>query len=266
MNTSQYQTQLDAIIIATKEAGEIARNFQEKGFKQLDDKTKGDPFLTEADLAIDKHLKQELMGKFPSYGWLSEESTPDDDCLEKEFCWIVDPIDGTREFVTGNGEFVVSVGLVRNGLPIAGAIYAPMKEHFIYGAKGTGVFLNGKKVVRPADKPLSESEIIISRSESAAGIWGKHQETLKTRVVGSVAYKIGLVAAGLADITASLKPKNLWDVCAGHMLVEELGYVFKDISGEDIVYKDINKQLTGLVACSSICSLEQLCQQLRQSQ
>ena len=232
----------------TREAGEIAREFQAKGFKQLDMKTKGDPFLTEADIAIDTHLKTSLMAAFPEYGWYSEETKPTEESLTKEFCFVVDPIDGTREFVERNGEFSISVGLIHHGQPVAGIVYAPMRDHFISGAKGTGVMLNGEATKAWQPKDVTESDIIISRSETRAGLWAPFADELKTRVVGSAAYKIALAAAGIADANASLKPKNLWDVCAGHFLIEEAGGQFVQLTGEPIEYADINYRLKNYIA------------------
>lgn len=248
MKNSIYTHQLAAMTKATHEAGEIAKEFQAKGFKQLDMKTKGDPFLTEADIALDTHLKTELMKAFPDYGWYSEETPPTDDCLTKEFCWVVDPIDGTREFVERTKEFSISVGLIHQGKPVAGIVYAPMLNHFISGAKGTGVLLNGEQVAPWAEKPVEASDIIISRSETRAGLWEPFDGKLKTRVVGSAAYKIALAAAGLADATASLKPKNLWDICAGQFLVEEAGGHFVQLTGEEIDYTDVSFRLKNFAA------------------
>lgn len=263
MKQTPYQKQLDAMTLATEQAGEIAKEFQAKGFKQLDMKTKGDPFLTEADIAVDTHLKTTLMAAFPEYGWYSEETPPTDGCLKKEFCWVVDPIDGTREFIDRNGEFSISVGLVHRGKPIAGVVYAPMRDHFISGAKGTGVRVNGLAIKPWAAKPVDESDILISRSETNAGLWQPYADVLKTRVVGSAAYKIALAAAGFADATASLKPKNLWDVCAGHFLIEEAGGHFMQLDGSSIEYHQTDFRLSNFVAAPTKGYATQLAAQLR---
>ncbi|MBA44295.1 MAG: hypothetical protein CMF62_09895 [Magnetococcales bacterium] len=248
MKNSPYLQQLDIMTQVTRKAGEIAREFQAKGFKQLDMKEKGDPFLTEADIAIDTHLKTSLMKAFPDYGWYSEETKPTEECLTKEFCFVVDPIDGTRDFVERNGEFSISVGLIHNGKPVVGIVYAPMKDRFISGAKGTGVMLNGEVQPAIAEKNVAGSEVVVSRSETRAGLWAPFEDKLNIGVVGSAAHKIALVAIGMADANPSLKPKNLWDICAGQFLVEEAGGHFVQLNGEEIEYTDINYRLKNYVA------------------
>ena len=248
MKNSLYTQQLDVMTQVTRTAGDIARNFQEKGFKQLDMKAKGDPFLTEADIAIDTHLKTSLMKAFPNYGWYSEETKPTEECLSKEFCFVVDPIDGTRDFVERNGEFSISVGLIHQGKPVAGIVYAPMKNRFVSGAKGTGVMLNGEVQPKLTEKPLEGSAVVVSRSETRAGLWTPFEDKLSIQVSGSAAHKIALVAIGMADANPSLKPKNLWDICAGQFLVEEAGGHFVQLNGQEIEYSDINYRLENYVA------------------
>ena len=231
-----YRPQLETIRSAITAAGEIARRFQTEGFEQLADKTKGDPFLTEADLAIDSYLQQTLLAAYPDYGWFSEETPPQDNPLAKEFCWVVDPIDGTREFVAMNGEFVISIGLVHHGKAVLGGIYAPMKNQLILGGVGCPVTLNGDHIPPAQPKPLAEIVCGISRSETAAGLWAPYQGVIPLQEIGSVAYKLGLVAIGEIDMTISLRPKNLWDVCAGHALIEASGGVFEDLDGSTVSY------------------------------
>ena len=235
---------------ATKAAGAIAKSFQEKGFKQLEMKDKGDPFLTEADIAIDTHLRETLTKAFPEYGWYSEETPPTENPLEKEFCFVVDPIDGTRDFVERNGEFSISVGLIHKGKPVVGFVYAPMKDRMISGAQGTGVLLNGEVVKPSASAELKNADVIVSRSETRKGLWTPYENSFKTRVVGSAAHKIAAVAAGLADANPSLRPKNLWDVCAGHFLILEAGGQFTQLDGSDIEYADVNFRLNNYLATS----------------
>jgi len=242
------QDDLALMVTAAKAAGEIALKFQTEGFERLEDKSSGDPFLTEADLAIDKTLREGLRAARPDYGWLSEETESDSSYLSAKRSFVVDPIDGTREFVERTGEFAISIGLIEDGKPVAGVIYNPMKPHLISGCVGEGVFVNGEKTTPSQPVSLDVADIIVSRSETRRGQWQPYEGVMTTRDVGSVAYKLGLVAASLADATASVQGKSYWDVCAGHALCLAAGKTFTDLSGKDVVYNTADVRINGLVA------------------
>src|SRR5262249_10541405 len=138
--------------------------------------------------------------------------------------WVVDPLDGTREFVTGIPEWSVSIGLVVDGEPVAGGICNPATGERIVGARGHGVTLNGKRAGVSAGPGLAGATVVASRSEVKRKEWEGYREDLFTiRPCGSVAYKLALVAAGLVDATWTLVPKHEWDVAAGVALVLAAG-------------------------------------------
>ncbi len=181
----------------------------------------GDP-VTAADHAANVVLKHILPRA--GEGWLSEESADDASRLSCSRVWVVDPIDGTREFIEGIPEWCVSIGLVEDGVPVAGGIYNPATEELVLGALETGVTFNGAtaRVTDPAgDAPIT---VLASRSETKRGEWeGVGGGRYRVRACGSVAYKLGLVAAGKADATWTLVPKSEWDVAAGAALVQAAG-------------------------------------------
>ena len=269
MPQTPYRKQLDVLSKATLEAGKMAATFQEKGFKRLENKEKGDPFLTEADLALDKFLKETLLEAFPDYGWLSEETETDKTSLDKEFCWIVDPIDGTRGFINGKSSFSVSVGLVHNGKPVAGGVCAPMDDILITGAIGEGVFVNGAHVLNNNEKAEKRGhqpyKIYVSSTEVNMGIWEAHKNKFELKPLGSVAYKLALLAAGYGDGVISLKPKNLHDVCAGHGLLNAMGGYLKNIDNKDIPYTTPDYLLSGVVAGTTAPLVDAFFQHLHQS-
>lgn len=181
----------------------------------------GDP-VTEADLAIDDALHRILPA--PGDGWLSEETADDGERLTHARLWVVDPLDGTKEFVSGIPEWCISVGLVEDGSPVAGGICAPSRGLTVLGSKETGVTLNGRPCRVRHHEDLAGIEILASRSEVKRGEWRKFEESpFSVRAMGSVALKLGLVAAGLADATWTLVPKHEWDVAAGSALVLAAG-------------------------------------------
>jgi myo-inositol-1(or 4)-monophosphatase len=182
----------------------------------------GDDPVTEADTQVDALLRRLLPQE--GEGWLSEETTDDLSRLERRRVWVVDPLDGTREFVEGIPEWSVSVGLVVDGEPVAGGICNPATGETIVGAKGLGVTLNGRPAGVSLRDRLEGSTVVASRSEVKRKEWeGYRDGAFVLKPTGSVAYKLGLVAAGLADATWTLTPKHEWDVAAGVALVRAAG-------------------------------------------
>jgi myo-inositol-1(or 4)-monophosphatase len=184
-------------------------------------KSGGDP-VTAADHAVDGELRRLLPRG--GEGWFSEETTDDFARLDKRRVWIVDPLDGTKEFVTAIPEWCVSVGLVEEGVPVAGGILNPASGERIVGARGAGVFYNGAPATPSERTALAGGVVLASRSEVKRGEWAVFEGApFEVRAMGSVAYKLGLVAAGKADATWTIVPKNEWDVAAGTALVLAAG-------------------------------------------
>ena len=209
--------------------------------------------VTEADRAVDAVLRQNLLRE--GEGWLSEESVDDVSRLSKKHVWVVDPLDGTREFVAGIPEFCVSIGFVEDGRPVAGGICNPATQETIIGAIDCGVLYNGKPA-RPSQRTtLQGSVILASRSEVKRGEWQQFQNgEYQIRPMGSVAYKLSRVAAGLADITFTLTPKNEWDVAAGAALVQSAGGFVATLDNTPLRCNNRNPLLTGLMASGPFLS------------
>lgn len=188
--------------------------------------------VTTADHAADSLLKEMLTESCPDYGWLSEETVDSPDRLSKERVWVVDPLDGTKEFIEGVPQFVVSIAIVENGEPVVGVLYNPVTKDTFAAAKGEGAFLNDKPIHCVTKDSVGDMVILNSRSETRRGLWEPFANTFRElRAIGSVAYKLGLTAAGKADIFASLRPKNEWDICAGNCIINEAGGKLIDLNG-----------------------------------
>src|SRR5271169_1778753 len=143
--------------------------------------------VTEADRAVDAVLRRNLLRD--GEGWLSEETADNPSRLDKERVWIVDPLDGTREFVKGLPEFCVSIGFAENGKPVAGGIYNPVTKETFLGAIDTGVLYNGKPAQATERTSLDGALILASRSEVKRGEWKPFENgTYKVQAMGSVAY------------------------------------------------------------------------------
>src|ERR1700733_7805769 len=203
--------------------------------------------VTEADRALDVVLRQELLRE--GEGWLSEESVDDPVRLQRSRVWVVDPLDGTREFVKGIPEFCVSIGFVENGRPVAGGIYNPATDETFLGSIDSGVTYNGKPAQPSQRKSLDGSLVLASRTEVKRGEWKPFENAAFTvRPMGSVAYKLALVSAGLADITFTLTPKNEWDVVAGAALVQSAGGFVSTLEKTELIANRRDPLLSGLLA------------------
>ncbi|MPZ52554.1 MAG: 3'(2'),5'-bisphosphate nucleotidase CysQ [Acidimicrobiia bacterium] len=213
-------------------------------------KSGGDP-VTEADVAVDDALRSNLPE--PDEGWLSEETADSPERLDKESVWIVDPLDGTREFVEGIPEWCVSIAYVVDGQPVAGGILSPPRNISIVGAVGEGVTVNGEAFATPTPTQLPGALVLASRSEVKRGEWDAFFKTeIAVRNMGSVALKLGLVAAGQADATWTLVPKNEWDVAGGAALVLAAGGVVSGLDGEPVRFNRENTLMSGFVATGSV--------------
>jgi myo-inositol-1(or 4)-monophosphatase len=244
----RIQSALDAarVVFRRFTAGAIAAEY----------KAGHDP-VTEADTALDAVLRQELLR--PGEGWLSEESVDDLDRLRKNRVWVVDPLDGTREFVEGVPEYCVSIAMVEDGRPIAGGVCNPATDEVFLGSVDSGVTYNGKPARSSDRSSLEGARILASRSEIKRGEWKPFENAaFKVQPMGSVAYKLALVSVGLADATFTLTPKNEWDVAAGAALVESAGGFARTLNGQPLRCNNRSPLLPGLLAGGALLR-DQLC-------
>ncbi len=245
---SQAET-LQRIHSALEAARQIFTSFT-SGAIEAEYKAGHDP-VTEVDKSVDAVLRKELLRE--GEGWLSEESPDDLSRLEKKRVWIVDPLDGTREFVAGIPEFCVSVAMVEDGCPVAGGICNPATNEIFLGSLDSGVLCNGKSVHASQRSSLEGAVVLASRSEMKRGEWKRFQHTsLKIRFVGSVAYKLALVSAGMADVTFTLTPKHEWDVAAGAALVKSSGGFVGTPENFPLRCNNKSPLLSGLLACGPL--------------
>lgn len=206
---------LAAVVAAVRRAGEAIQRVRAEGFEVLSKGDKGP--VTRADHEADALLKDALPRILPA-AWLSEETVDDPVRLTARRLWVVDPLDGTKEFVEGVPHYSVAAGLVEDGVPILGVVLNPSTGSAVWAVRGGGCFRDGKPVRAAEGRVLgaSRSEIKRGEFEPFAADW-------QVEPLGSIAWKLALVAAGGIAATVSRGPKHEWDVCAGAMLVEEAG-------------------------------------------
>ncbi len=222
-------------VSAAMGAGEILRSFFKSNYV-VKDKGFHNP-VTTADFEADTFLKEYLMSHTTDFGWLSEETVDSKDRLDKEFVWIVDPLDGTKEFIKGIPEFVVSIALIKNHEPILGVIYNPIKDEIIQTTAHGKVLVNGQERMLCTEANLHDVTILNSRSETRMGLWDSWSNVFKGQIpMGSVAYKLALTGSGQNDFFASLRPKNEWDIAAAHAILKANGGILKKNTGDVIIY------------------------------
>lgn len=233
---------MDELVSIAREAGEAIMEIYQKDFnvEYKDDKSP----LTEADKKSNEILCKKLASSYPEIPILSEENKtiPYEERKSWEYFWLLDPIDGTKEFIKKNGEFTVNIALIHKDEPVAGIVYVPAKNDLYYGKKGDGAFKNGEKL------PLNESRnnycIVASKSHLSeeTKVFIAKLETDREKEIISIgsSLKLCLVAEGAADIYPRLGPTMEWDTAAAHAVVLESGKKVYDFNtGEILRY---NKQ------------------------
>lgn len=230
----------------TRMAGAAIMQYYKSSFDVTDKKP--DNPVTDADYAADSLLKEKLLARLPEAGWLSEETVDNPDRLNNKLVWVVDPLDGTKEFIMGIPEFAISVGLVEDGQPILGIVYNPPVDEMFYAVRGGGVFFNGNPVRVTDRAKLAGSVIDASRSERKRGEFEPFEEMFDIRTMGGTAYKLARVAAGLCDVAWSRGPKNEWDICGGVLLVNEAGGRCVNLDDEEFSFNRPKTLVNGFIA------------------
>ncbi|MEM9342687.1 MAG: 3'(2'),5'-bisphosphate nucleotidase CysQ [Pseudomonadota bacterium] len=238
---------LDLIIGAVREAGTIARRFFEGDNKVWDKGSEGP--VTEADIAVDTHLRETLCSARPAYGWLSEETEDTPARLSTTRLFIVDPIDGTRAFVKGEEAWAHSVAVVENGAPVAAAVYLPMMDKLYTATATGGARLNDTslRVAAPDGRP----QVLASRPAFEARHWPGGVPAVDRHFRTSLAYRLCLVADGSFDGMLTLRDSWEWDLAAGALIATEAGAVVSDRTGAPLRFNSKGRMTPGVVAASS---------------
>jgi len=225
---------INDIITIAREAGEAILKVYEKDF-EVETKADNSP-LTEADKNANDVIVKGLQEKYPDIPIISEETKTVDYSQRKDWkaFWLVDPLDGTKEFIKKNGEFTVNIALMENGEPVLGVVYVPVQNTTYYGIKGEGAFkidANGKTEIGNGTKHYSEKDsilVVASRSHLSEAVEefvaklkneGKAVEFLSA---GS-SLKLCLVAEGKADVYPRFGPTMEWDTGAAHAVAAAAG-------------------------------------------
>lgn len=205
--------------------------------------------VTEADIEANEILRRHLLEGRPDYGWLSEESDDSHRRLERRRVWVIDPIDGTNAFVAGRPEFVISVGLVEDGITAVAVVYNPITEELYRATRGGGASLGDTAIQVAAPPPSGTLPIMVgSRWEIEKGILAGYSDRWELRPLGSTAYRMLKVADGSAHAFASPSRKHEWDVCAAALVVTEAGGQVASGDGTALQYNRAEPLIDGIMA------------------
>jgi len=231
---------------AAREAGAIVRRYYGEGVRAAE---KGpDNPVTRADLEANARIHALVAAEFPADGWLSEETADSTDRLARRRVWIVDPLDGTKEFIQHIPEFCVCLALVEEGRPVVGVSYNPATDKLYAAVRGQGTVVNGAPARVSSTGHVPDAAVLASRSEDKRGEWDAFKGRVHVRLTGSVAYKLAELSTGAGDATFTLTPKNEWDICAGTLLVEEAGGKVTDLAGAPLVFNQPRTLRPGMIA------------------
>lgn len=207
------------------------------------DKTPGN-LVSEADLEVDRFLKRELGRLLPSAAWLSEESADDKARTRSGLIWLVDPIDGTRDFVAGRSGWAVSVALVSSGRPLIGMLAAPARDEEWAGCAGQGASLNGVPI------RASQRTVFSGARVPTHTLPKEDADLIAVDQPNSIALRIAMVAANRADLVATLRWGYEWDIAAATLIAREAGAEVTDAFGGPLAYNKHDPRDFGLLVCS----------------
>ncbi len=203
--------------------------------------------LTKADKEANEIIVRKLKEKYPKHSILSEESKDDELRIENDYCFIVDPLDGTKEFVKKNGEFTVNIALVHKGKPILGVVYAPVLKELYYANKDNGAYLENtetKEIRRlSVSNKICDLIMVASKSHSSEkeeNLVLENKDKIKEMISKGSSLKGCMVATGEADVYYRFGLTCEWDTCAMQCVVEEAGGIFRQMDNTEMTYNRKN--------------------------
>jgi myo-inositol-1(or 4)-monophosphatase len=236
---------LEAVI---REAGDLARATARGPFRRW---TKGDDNspVSEGDIAVNDLLRARLTELEPAAGWLSEETEDLPDGV-LHLAWVVDPIDGTRAYISGRADWTISVALVEHGRPLLAALYAPASDEMFLAARGAGAALNGAPITANRGETLDSARLAGPKRylDKFAGL---NRGILAQPKVHSLALRLARVAHGELDAAFASPGSHDWDLAAADLVVHEAGGLFTDFAGRPLRYDAPRAVHGALIAAGS---------------
>ncbi|OWK32085.1 3'(2'),5'-bisphosphate nucleotidase CysQ [Sphingomonas mucosissima] len=232
----------NAVANITHEAGQLAMARFRTDFARWE-KVPGSP-VCEVDLAVDTMLRERLSALLPDAGWLSEETADSPDRLACNRIWVVDPIDGTRDYIRGRAGWAVSVALVEAGHPIIGVLDAPVRDEVWQASAGGGARLNGRPLAASRRDAFAGARVPTDALPKA------DRDLTMVEKPNSIALRMAMVADDRADLVATLRWGNEWDIAAAALIATEAGGAVTDALGAGLSFNKSDPCAFGVITSS----------------
>jgi myo-inositol-1(or 4)-monophosphatase len=233
---------LDAVASIAAEAGRLAAGRCGTAYKTWE-KVPGHP-VCDIDLEVDAFLRERLAALDPDAGWLSEETLDDSDRIERRRLWVVDPIDGTRDYLKGRPGWCVSVALIEDRVPVLGVLAAPVRDELWTAARGMGAARNGVGLRVSPRAALAGARVPADRVPRI------DSDLSPVERPNSIALRIAMVAAGEADLVATLRWGFEWDIAAAALIAEEAGATVSGVLGQPLAFNSASGEAFGVLVAT----------------
>lgn len=233
---------LETVTRVVEEAGRIAEGRCGADYKSWE-KVPGHP-VCEVDLELDAFLRERLTAIDPEAGWLSEETLDASDRIERRRLWVVDPIDGTRDYLRQRPGWCVSVALVEDRVPVLGVLAAPARGELWSAESGKGATRNGARI------HVSRRTALAGARVPADTLAQVDSDLVMVPKPNSIALRIALVAAGEADLLATLRWGFEWDIAAAALIAEEAGATVTGALGQPLAFNSASGEAFGVLVAT----------------
>jgi myo-inositol-1(or 4)-monophosphatase len=231
---------------AVRAAGDVALAQFRNGVKGWH-KPDGTP-VSDADFAVNRLLAERLLAARPTYGWLSEETSDELGVRHGALTYLVDPIDGTRAFLSGGDDWCVGVALLARNRPIAAAILQPVTGALYSAAAGLGASVNGRRIHVSSRRELAGAHLIAHAGLRKPERWAVPWPEVRYGMTFAMLLRLCRVADGSFDGMVALGRKSDWDVAAGDLIVGEAGGLVTDLTGAALIYGGPGMSQNGVIA------------------
>ena len=233
---------LEDVARIAEEAARIAAGRCGTDYKRWD-KSPGQP-VCDVDLEVDGFLNERLRALDPEAGWLSEETLDLSDRIERRRLWVIDPIDGTRDFLRERPGWCVSVALVEDRVPVLGVLAAPARGELWTASRGEGSWLNGERL------RVTPRAMLAGARVPADALPDSDHDLVAVPRPNSIALRIALVAAGEADLVATLRWGFEWDIAAAALIAEEAGATVTGALGQPLAFNTASGEAFGVLVAT----------------
>jgi myo-inositol-1(or 4)-monophosphatase len=246
---SEHEADLHLLTAAAQAAGTLALRYWKHDPAHWD-KGEGAGPVSEADLAVNDLLAEQLRAARPDYGWLSEESLDGTARLSCARSFVIDPIDGTRAFLANDSGFAHALAVVENGLAVAGVVHLPALGLTYAARRGGAAMLNGQPIRPATTGQIAGSTLLAAKGVDDPAHWQAPTPGYRRSFRASLAWRLCLVAEGRFDATLSFRPVWEWDIAAASLIAECAGVTATDRHGRALRFNTAPAQCDGIIVAA----------------